>query len=190
MYQKYTTYGFLVATRPSKEADMSYVLYTDDFGLIVAHATSARLAKSKLRPHLVMGVRLAVTLLRAKAGWKLVEAKQVSKPLVYSTEAFCVFAKILATLKSLVHGEEKNESLSLLLDTLHHTLMVEDGRVVSQGIEMLALIKLLSVLGYGLPGEIGHLAHADFGPVAYSELISQKEFVIKSINNSLRATGF
>src|SRR5271165_3676947 len=70
MYQKYQTDAIVVAAWESGEADKSLALYTRDFGLVRARATSMRSEKSKMRYSLQPYSRAHVALIRGKSGWR------------------------------------------------------------------------------------------------------------------------
>ena len=105
----------MVWARGSGEADRNLLFFTKDFGMIMAHATSVRSSKSKLRPHIAIGVPLAITLLRSKTRWKITEALAVREKLAPKSAGDKTFVQILSVVKSLVHGEEKNHSLFCVL---------------------------------------------------------------------------
>lgn len=205
MYQKYTTEGFLVDARPSGEADRNLLFYTKDFGMILAHATSVRHSKSKLRPHIAIGVSLSITLLRSKTRWKITEAKEETCPplaevagdgrrgkLAPKSAGYKTFTQILSVLKSLVHGEEKNESLFDSLLELHHYLC--DSQTITEDVEdlsaaeCLAMIKILHALGYGEPkSEIAD--DAGFSSETFSKIKTHKKELVTGINKALHDTG-
>lgn len=190
MHHKYTTLGFLVHSRPSREADMLYSIYTEDFGMVQAAATSVRMSKSKLRSHVSVGVLLSVTLLKSKSGWRLVEVKHIGNVLNLRDFGYKIFAKILSVLRSLIHGEEKNESLFAVIKDLYTTLLSNDDQRIGEGIEMLGMIKVLGSLGYGANIDIGEYLNGEFDKETFEKIISQKKEVIIEINKSLKATGF
>ena len=145
MYQKYTTEGFLVSARGSGEADRLYLFYTHDFGMIFASARSVRSMKSKLRPHIMPGALLALTLLKSKSRWMLLEAASVGEKLSAKSEGYKTFLKILLTLKALAFGEERNESLfDSVLGAYKYLLKGEVTDLAS--LECLAMVKILHEL--------------------------------------------
>ncbi|MES2224225.1 MAG: recombination protein O N-terminal domain-containing protein [Patescibacteria group bacterium] len=190
MHHKYTTLGFIVNTRGSKEADMLYSIYTQDFGMVFASATSVRLSKSKLRPHLFVGVLLSLTVLKTKTGWKLVEAKQAGDMISLKHAGYKIFARMLSVLKSLIHGEEKNESLFEILENMYHLILKKGDQEIEEGVEMLGMIKILGALGYGTDIGIAKYIDKDFDDATLAEIQLEKSEIIKEINKALKATGF
>ena len=169
---------------------MLYSIYTKDFGMVFASATSVRLSKSKLRPHLFVGVLLSLTILKSKPGWKLVEAKQAGEMISLKNRGYKIFARMLSVIKTLVHGEEKNESLFDILEDVYNFLLEDSGEEIYDGVELLGMIKILGALGYGTDIGIQKYTDKDFSINIFERLMSEKEEVVKEINKSLKATGF
>ncbi|MDB5204825.1 MAG: repair protein RecO, repair protein RecO [Candidatus Taylorbacteria bacterium] len=190
MHHKYTTLGFIVNTRGSKEADMLYSIYTEDFGMVFASATSVRLSKSKLRPHLFVGVLLSLTVLKTKTGWKLVEAKQMGEMISLKNKGYKIFARMLSVLKSLIHGEEKNESLFEVVLNMYKLILEKKDTEIGEGIEMLGMIKILGSLGYGTDIGISKYIDKDFDEATLDAIFLEKAPIVKEINKALKATGF
>lgn len=188
MYQKYTTLGFLVDARPSGEADRNLLFYTRDFGMVLAHATSVRHSKSKLRSHIAIGVPLSITLLRSKTRWKITEAVATGEKLAPKSAGYKTFAQILSVLKSLVHGEEKNDALFNAVLELHQFLIGSQTTDNLDSVECLAMIKILHTLGYGEPkSEIAD--DAGFDADTFSKIKTHKKELIFGINKALHDTG-
>lgn len=188
MYQKYTTEGFIVSAKGNREADMLYLVYTRDFGMLLASATSVRLPKSKLRPHLVSGVLLSFTFLRSKTRWKLVEVKEAGERLPVQSVGYRVFSKILLIMKTLIHGEEKNESLFSVLEEIYH--LTERDLNINESVEILGMIKVLASLGYGTGIGLSKYIHREFNEEVLKEVGDEKKEIIQEINRALKATGF
>lgn len=189
VYQKYTTEGFIVNTRGSGEADRLFLIYTKDFGMIFAHATSVRMSKSKLRPHLNIGAKLFLTVLKSKNRWKLTEARESESKLIHNAKEYKVFLKIITVLKSLIHGEEKNESLFDVMSNFYNFLLNNKEPEILEGAELLVMVSVLNVLGYG--DELGFMEYTDrFEEDNLKKILGDKSNIIKNINKSLKATGF
>ncbi len=189
MYQKYTTLGFIVNTRGSGEADRLFLIYTKDFGMIFAHATSVRMSKSKLRPHLNVGSELHLTVLKSKNRWKITEARESGEKLLINSKEYKVFLKILTVLKSLIHGEEKNESLFEVLSNFYNFLLKDNDKNILEAGELLGMVSVLKVLGYGEELDISEYS-GEFEEENLKKILTDKTNIIKKINKSLKATGF
>lgn len=189
MYQKYTTEGFIVNTRGSGEADRLFLIYTRDFGMIMAHATSVRMSKSKLRPHLNVGALIYLTLIKSKNRWKLIEAREVEGGLSNNKGSYRTFLKILTVLKSLIHGEEKNESLFNIIFSFYSFLSGNTDDEILEGAELLSIVQILTALGYS--EDLDTLVYADtFSEENLKKVLDNKADIVKRINKSLKATGF
>ena len=70
-YQHYTTEGVILKRENRGENDAVYIVFTEMFGLVVAHASGIRLLKSKLRFVLQSGNRVHITFVRGKTLWRI-----------------------------------------------------------------------------------------------------------------------
>lgn len=143
---KYTTDAFVIASREQGEVDRIFKLYTKDFGMIFAIAKGVRHLKSKLKPHLGIGGRVRISLVKGKEFWRLVEAVK------YDEENLPIrsrkhFAKIIAVVSRLVHGEEKNAEVYEVLIGLYRALLTLPIKC-QEGLELIASTKILNGLGY------------------------------------------
>jgi DNA repair protein RecO len=184
MYPKYTTEGFLVAAKESKEADKYFLFYTRNFGMILASATGVRLSKSKLRPNLQSGAKLYLTLLKSKQHWKLTEVEAIES-ISPRGEGYKSFLRILSTVKSLVHGEEANQDLFESLIAFHKFIFGNKNGDQIPLSECLAMIKVLNSLGYGDHEEAGW----GFDEESLQKINKNKSRIIIEINKALKATG-
>jgi len=189
MHHKYTTEGFLVSSRGSGEADKLFLFYTREFGMIQTHATSVRSSKSKLRPHISAGVPLSITVLRSKAGWKLVEAVKRDGGLPRGSKSYLIFSRLLVTLRTLVTGEEKNESLfEAVLSAYSFFASTNDENILSAA-ECLAMLKIMHALGYGEPKSDRNYELANFDMETVLEVAKDRKELVQGINKALEATG-
>lgn len=169
---------------------MLYSIYTKDFGMVFASATSVRMSKSKLRPHLFVGVLLSFTILKSKTGWRLVEVRQAGEMISPRSVGYKIFARMLSVLRSLIHGEEKNESLFGVIENIYYLILQRNDREISEGVEMLGMIKILGALGYGTDIGIAKYIDKDFDDGVLAGILLEKKDIVKEINRSLKATGF
>ncbi len=188
MYQKYTTPGFLVSSRASGEADRLYLFYTKDFGMVFASARSVRSAKSKLRPHIVAGAKLSLTLLKSKNRWMLLEVEAGEK-LQQKSEQYKTFLKLLTVLKTLAFGEERNESLFQSVTEVFGYLLKAEDETMLPAAECLAMIKILHALGYGEPKSDRQYEKEEFDEETLSNVEKERLSLIPSINKALEETG-
>lgn len=88
-YQHYTTEGVILKRENRSENDAVYIVFTEMFGLVVAHATGIRLLKSKLRFVLQVGNRVRITFVRGKTLWRITTCVLIAH-LPIGMQAACV----------------------------------------------------------------------------------------------------
>ena len=189
MYQKYQTDAIVVGSRESGEADKSFALYTRDFGLVRARATSVRSEKSKMRYALQSYARANVALVRGKSGWRAAGASASTTTVGKDGTGIAAFARISELVTKLVAGEDHNEYLFDAIAEAHSALMREHVESVAT-IEIVAVARILYALGY-LSAEA--LETALFTHTAYADTHLREAEVIQdallsSINKALSQT--
>lgn len=151
-YSVYSTRGFILGSAPSGEAGKTYVIYTEQFGLVRAHAQGVRHLKSKLRYNLADYSLATFSLVRGKEFWRITGAvAEVAAPwgegTGSETGARQARARILSFVRRLVQGEERNDELfSALLDLF--VPILGDSPVDPIAFETDMLARCLSTLGY------------------------------------------
>lgn len=78
--EKKTTDAFVLRHYEAGEHDMTFKLFTREFGLLFATAKSVRKLESKLRPHLQKGGFSRITLVQGKEVWRIVGAEAIPLP--------------------------------------------------------------------------------------------------------------
>lgn len=187
MYQKYTTEGFLVSVAGIGEADKIVSVFTNEFGLVTAIAPGIRKLKSKLRFHLKQGSLLRLTFLRAKTSWKIVEIKPLSE-IDFPSDAYNIFLKILVSLRMLVQGEEKNEKLFGTVKSIYEELLTVSEKDEMKDIECMAMLNIVTVLGYGTDDKELETYRHDFEKGQQISDITRKK-IINHINLALKESG-
>lgn len=102
--EKYPTKCFVIESFDSGENDRVYKLFTREFGLVMARATSVRKLESKLRAHVLPRTLSLVTLVQGKDTWRLVGAEQQNNnaALIYD---------VIQLLKRFIKGEGSHKAL-------------------------------------------------------------------------------
>lgn len=159
----YHTRGIVIETLNVKEANKVYWIFTRDLGMILAVAQGVRLSASKLRFSLQPLSIAEVSLVRGRAGWRVVNAREISN--IYwriknVPQSVAMFSRVLRLVRRLVTGEEKNEAL---FDRLFEGLAYLAGGVVGgpdsklpstkqvMNLEFILLLHVLYTLGYFAP---------------------------------------
>ncbi len=191
-YRIYSTRAFILSSAPSGETSKTYLLYTQDFGLIRARAQGVRSLASKLRYNLSDYGFVTVSLVRGKELWRLTGA--VSESTDQSSDVTAIIAgkihpelarvraRILNLIKRLVHGEEQNSILFGVLVTLFNkesTALSEREDVLA--LETLTLAHVLKALGY-------IDADALLGDQSLEHIKSKKREIVGAINKALQET--
>jgi DNA repair protein RecO len=190
----YQTPGIVLGGFGSDEASRFVYIFTRDLGLIGGTAQGVRLLKSKLRYSLQDLTYADVSLVRGKSSWKIVNARYRHNALhafEERREHLLAFARIIALVKRLVRGEEKNEDLFVILTDAftfltESTLSAQDAH----NFECLVVLRILRSLGY--------LAHnqtlllltdsSEYTVEMLHEVERLKKEVVGEINKSLAET--
>ncbi len=190
MYRIYTTDAFVLSSQPAAEASLKVSLFTEELGLVRAHAQGVRLVGSKLRSGLQTLHRSNVSLVRGREFWRLTSAMSYEQS-DWKFEQRTLFARLLALVERLVHGEEQDGELYGILVHLHALLARESFTADElRQLELLALLQILDHLGY-VGGEQQPLSLFKANPLEKQTLalVTGKEGELLSmVNASLHAT--
>jgi len=107
-YRTYTTRAVVCGSRDSYTSDRSYLLFTEDAGMIWASARSVRMEKSKQRYALQDFSILRVSLVRGRSGWKIGSSEALGNGFLAATtrEERGIVTAMTRLLRRYVHGEE------------------------------------------------------------------------------------
>jgi DNA repair protein RecO (recombination protein O) len=148
----YHTEAFILSGSNSGEANRFLTIFTKEFGLLGAQATGARHLKSKLRFCLQDYSQSAVSLVRGKDIWRLINAGNMTniwKSLEFKREERMMIVRVFTLLKRLLHGEERQESIyDLLGDCLEFLAGGPFSKDDLRNLEYVVVIKILYNLGY------------------------------------------
>lgn len=188
MYQKYNTKTLILGSRESGEADKTHALYTEEFGLVRARATSVRSERSRMRYGLQNYSRATVSLVRGKRGWRAAGVSAI-RTARGDARGIAAFARVSELVLRLVSGEEKNEYLFAALAEAHDALMREKSDAFGT-IELVCVARVLYALGY-ISNEA--LSSALFTHTAYTgesllEAETMKDKLLSSINKAIAET--
>ena len=189
MYQKYQTDALVLGAWEQGEADKTFVLYTQDFGLVRARATSVRSEKSKMRYALQSYSRANVALIKGKRGWRLAGAIAIKSARGKDRAAIAVFARMSDLLARLIAGEEQNDYLFAALAAAHDALMTDRVEAPAT-IEIVLAARVLYALGYisAEALETALFTHTAYGDAELLEAENMKEGLLASINRAISQT--
>ena len=176
----YTTKALIVHSSPYGESGKFLLLFTSDFGMIGATAQGIRLAQSKLRYHIQDFSFTNVSIVRGKEVWRLTGAHEI----VESVKPSILHIKILKLLKRLLHGEEKNEKLFGIIETLYRSEIKEEDY---DNTECLIVLRVLDALGYISNKDLSiFLSDNSIDNEILSKVKENKKGIINTINDSLK----
>ncbi len=192
MHRLYVTEGVVLSKRGVGEANVFLSLLTRELGLIRASARSTRAEQSKLRFGLEPLTRARFTFVRGRHEWKLVGVEDVShefkSPEVTRRRAAGRVARLLLRL---IHGEEPVSGLYETITEGLSSLVGASGASAAENVECILVLRLLAELGY-VPSSaklLPFIGHTSFPESLLSDAASARPFLIRTINESLSATG-
>jgi DNA repair protein RecO len=159
----YQTKGFILDSSAIGEANMSFVIFTEELGLVRATAQGVRLQKSKLKPSLQKYSYSHLCLVKGKEVWRLTNADKIAS--LYDSRLPLGTKKILINILSFIQrmivGEGKNLELFEILKSIsafcfknskyiNQSSYEEVPDRVSRVVIVLAKFKILNCIGYGL----------------------------------------
>jgi recombinational DNA repair protein (RecF pathway) len=135
--EKYTTRSIVVETYDSGEHDKMLMLFTREFGMVRAKATSVRKLESKMRGHLLPRKSCLVTLVKGREVWRIVgvEGSEVLPALG---------GDVAAILQRFVRGEGAHRAL---YDRISALLLL-GGECEASKVRLLLYFIVLVDLGY------------------------------------------
>ncbi len=187
----YNTEAFVMSSRSSGEADRTFMLFTKDFGVIMAKATGIRKIESRLRFFVQDFKYIDASLVKGKNYWRLISARPIHA--LNSRKSLNTPSRIrsLQLVQKLAPTEEP---LAELFDelVLAYTFTSRVHPVIDdmQSIEALLALKILHSLGYwGDRASDSEFIKSPFTETVVAKLKTVKKSIIKEVNKSLSATG-
>ncbi len=152
-----TTDSFIIKARPSRDADISLLLFTEQFGLLNnATAKSARQIKSKLRYSLQSLSFSSISLVKGREVWRVTSAKKYISlydrrlPLIYRS----LFARLLAFIERFCPRETPEPKIFDQLKQLSSLVFKREAEkaapsaIFVESLELIFMLKALYELGY------------------------------------------
>lgn len=186
-YQIYTTQA-LVIKRIPYDANVSYLLYTKEMGLISALATGVRKSESKLRYALQEYSFVEVSLVKGRNTWRLTSAVLDTNFYLSARERSAreVIARICTQVVRLVAGQEKDEELFQSLACGLRELTSVSAELVSS-VEILIMLRMLRILGYVSEVEDSIcLPYLSYNEEVIHRITQSKQTFVAHINKGLR----
>jgi DNA repair protein RecO (recombination protein O) len=193
MHKIVTTPGLVIGKRGVGEANVLVSILTEDLGLVRASARSARLERSKMRYGLEPLARGRFSLVRGRHEWKLTGTHDILFDCLSPTisSARTQAGKIAKLLVRLMPGEEPAPLLYRTVVEGLQALARSSEKSLAEDIECVLVLRMLSSLGY-LPHTeaLAPFVDADFFSLELSsEIAVSRSLLVRTINESLKATG-
>jgi len=147
-YHIYTTDGIILKRTGFGEANILLHVLTEELGLIIASARSARLAVSKLRPALQEYAHVSISVIHGNGGWKITNVLEKNNFFFDLPEhGREVLARIISVLIQMIPGESPHPEIFQTVRSgfeFLKTVLQED--IFS--FECLMILRILYQLGY------------------------------------------
>lgn len=188
MYEKYPADALILDSRERGEADRTYALYTEEFGLVWARAAAVRSERSKMRGALQMFARARVSLVKGKRGWRLAGAIAQVPSLGAPESGIRTFARVAQLVLRLCAGEERNAYLFAALAEAQNALFSPGADTAS--IEIVCVARVLYALGYlsAEALETTLFSHTAYGLPELAEVGEKRDALLSSINKAITET--
>jgi len=188
----YKTEGLVLGRTDAKESDQYVTLFTQELGLIFAHARSVREERSKLRYHLQELTRGEFLLVRGKNIWRVIGARAHWNGFYSLREdpgKTALIRRYLRLIKRLLQGEEEQRELFALVE--EGLLFLRDEKVdedLLQNFEYLLVLRTLLLLGYvGERKAFSDLLHThSFDSETLAQISPLRRAAVLEINRALR----
>lgn len=188
-YHVYTTDGVILKRSYFGEADVVLHILTENMGLIVASARSARASVSKLRPALQEYTLATVSCVKGKSSWKVTNISPI-KNFYFDGNKYShrTLAQITSLVLKMMPGEIAHpEVFRIFKNSFNHLMFLPEEKMTS--FEILVVLRILHELGYVAPEKIkNYIFSDDFSPELLSSVDENKKILVDVINNSLRAS--
>ncbi len=188
-YHIYTTKGIILKRSTFGEANLLLHILTEDLGLIMASARSARLSSSKLRPALQEYADVSITCIKGKNGWKVTNVAQ-SGSFFYDNPKFThhVMSQVVSLLLKMIPGEAPNKEIFQTVKVgFNHLKTIPEEKV--SDFEVLMVLRILSELGYVVKNEETKLfldSGEDWNDRLLQEINKHKKSILDIINKALK----
>lgn len=195
MHKLHVTEGVVLMKRPVGEANIRVWVLTEQLGLVVVSAKSARIERSKLRFGLEPFTQGTFSLVRGRYEWKLTGVTHISQKFSVHVAAArrAAAGRVVKLLLRLVQGEEPLPALYVTVAEGLEALLSppQDTELSVELLEIMLVLRVLSQLGY-LPQsqELDAFVKGDLFSLELAAAAARsRSTLIRAINTSLESTG-
>ncbi len=181
----YQTKALVLKTENSKESNKVVYLYTEKFGLVVAHMQSLRELRSKMRYHVHPLSLVVVDLVSGKNIWHITGVHEEKSSFVFAgTPWFRLLSLFSETLLRLCGPEEENKTLWYALEHLFQYIETSAEVNPFSEIEIVFLVESLAALGYWDEHD-KFFSFEIYSKELFQYIQKYKKMYIKKINEAL-----
>ena len=187
----FETKGIIFGSREHGEASRYFEIYTEDLGLVFAHAQGVRKHTSKLRYSLQDFSVCRLNLVRGREIWRLTNARREDAETAFPTgPRLKILASVFALTRGLVRGEEAHQELFDHLKLSLHLLSEENWTDEElRNLEAGIVLGILDRLGYLGGSDLAGRSKTGLSRELVEAISAQRGRVLSEINASLRASG-
>ena len=188
-YHIYTTEGIILKRKAFREADVLLYVLTENLGLIVASARSARLSQSKLKGALEEYTYVSLSCVKGKNGWKITNV--VDKENFFWRQSISsnkTLAQVSSVLLQMIQGESNHPEIFQTVKTAF--LFLKDVKERDMGsFEILTVLRILYLLGYVVSDKITEIYlnnTNDWTESLLEKIALDKKIIVEAINKALK----
>ncbi len=144
------TNAIVCGSKHSMTSDKSYLLFTEEIGMIWATARSVRMEKSKQRYALQDFSIIRVSLVQGKSGWRIGSVEAMQNPFLsaVSRTARGGVSVVLKAIRRYIHGEEMNRSIYTDAQQVLTILSTTNDTQKVTMYQHVFILRMLYTLGY------------------------------------------
>ena len=152
-YHIYTTLGIILKRTAFGEANIFLHILTEDLGLVIAGARSARLSSSKLRSALHEYTYISVSCVKGKNGWKITNVVE-KENFFFNYPGFShkVLSQVASVLLKMIPGESPHKEVFQIVKSGFEFLKILQEKDILN-FETLIVLRILHQLGYVESGQ-------------------------------------
>lgn len=186
----YSTEAIVLKVEDRGETSRLFWLFTEQFGLVVAHGQAVRAAHSKLKHQLQLYNIAKIALVRGREFWRIVNVQSsVELDEVVNKNVKFHIAHISDLLLRLVHGEDPHENL--FRDLIKAFTFLEQVSFDDTLVKVLYELRIMAQLGYISPSELPERSYFLTAPWGENLLVKAKPYhreLVKIVGDSLLQT--
>lgn len=188
-YKLYNIEGIVINSISVSESSSILYVLTEDLGLIRVWAQGIRKVNSKLAPHVQDLTQTRIVVVKGREYWRLTDAEKRKgySSLLQEKSTRAVVIRLIQIIKRLAHEGVDKEVFTLTSNFLQHLENKKYDKIESEVFEIIYILRLLNILGYGINGHAKILKE----PLEWSierekYVLKNRSLLIKSINEALK----